>query len=340
MSLEELRAQAEAEEEKAEQPEAEEPEQEEADEPETEQEETEEPEAAEAEESEDFELELEGESTPSQQKPDPIEVLQHKLGRKNRQKKKVEEERDSLKEELEQIKAMLKGQQPQPTQQRSTQSQPGVNYPQVPLLYEKYKGKALETAEEYNAAYQDWMRECREIDQRHAQAEQAQNQNRERFESMTKELASRAAKFASENKVSVDRVADALDKATSEIDEATKIDGALAYLLDSVGDGSERVAYYIGTNDGAMSQIKGLLRDDPQGFKAIAHMTRLAEKLRPKHSRKVSKAPEPDQPLRGDSSKGTASAKKVQDLWDKAKTPKEMLEARKKARELGVKLDT
>lgn len=332
MSLEELRAQAEAEETKAEQPEAEadEPEQEEP-----EQEETEEPEAEEAEESDDFELELEGEPEPDQQKYDPVEVLQHKLSRERKKKQKARSEVDELKEQISRLTEMMQGGQQQP-QQAAPQAQSAAE-PKIPDLYDSgIDGDR----DKYDRAMKKWFQDYQAYQNRHQQAEQAQNQNRERFESMTKELATRAAKFASEHKVSVDRVADALDKATSEVDEATGIEGALAYLLDSVGDGSERVAYYIGTNNGAMSQIKGLLKDDPQGFKAIAHMTRLAEKLKPKHSRKVSKAPEPDQPLRGDSSKSSPSAKKVQDMWDKAKTPDEMMAARRKARELGVQLNT
>lgn len=329
MSLEELRAQAEAEEAKAtEEPEAK------ADD--LEQEEAEEPEAEEAAESEDFELELEGEPEPDQQKYDPVEVLQHKLSRERKKKQKARSEADELKEQISRLTEMMQGGQQQP-QQAAPQPSQNMAEPRVPDMYDPgIDGDR----DKYDRALKQFWRDWESYNDRHKKSEQAQNQNRERFESMTKELATRAAKFASENKVSVDRVADALDKATSEVDEATGIDGALAYLLDSVGDGSERVAYYIGTNNGAMSQVKGMLRDDPQGFKAIAHMTRLAEKLKPKHSRKVSKAPEPDQPLRGDSSKSSPSAKKVQAMWDKAKTPEEMMAARRKARELGVDLNT
>lgn len=329
MSLEELRAQAEAEEKvEAEQPEPELEVEEEA-EPETE--ENDEPEAAEADD--DFELELEGEPEPDQQKYDPVEVLTHKLSRERKKKQKARSEVDELKDQIEHLTKMMQGgQQSQPAPQPQSAAEP-----KIPDLYDQgIDGDR----DKYDRAMKQWFQNYQAYQNRHSEAEQVQSKNRERMESMTKELASRAAKFSQENKVSVDRVADALDKATSEVDEATGIDGALAYLLDSVGDGGERVAYYIGTNDKAMTQIKGLLRDDPQGFKAISHMTRLAEKLKPKHSRKVSKAPEPDQPLRGDSSKGNPGTKKVQAMWDKAKTTSEMMEARRKARELGVKLDT
>lgn len=334
MSLEELRAQAESEETKATEqpePEADEPEQEEP-----EQEEAEESEAEEAQESEDFELELEGEPEPGQQKRDPVEVLTHKLSRERKKKREARSEVDELKDQISRLTSMMQGGQQAQPQQSAPQAQSAAE----PVFPDMYDSGIDGDRQKYDAAVKRYFADMQNYQARHNQAEQAQHQNRERFESMTKELATRAAKFASENKVSVDRVADALDKATSEVDEATGLDGALAYLLDSVGDGSERVAYYIGTNNGAMSQIKGMLKDDPQGFKAIAHMTRLAEKLKPKHSRKVSKAPEPDQPLRGDSSKSSPSSKKVQDMWDKAKTPDEMMAARRKAKELGVKLDT
>ena len=89
-----------------------------------------------------------------------------------------------------------------------------------------------------------------------------------------------------------------------------------------------------------MSQIKGLLKDDPNGFKAISHMTRLAEKLKPKHSKRVSSAPDPDQPLKGDGS--TAQSRKLQEQYDKASETtnfERMREIKRKAEKLGVKLN-
>lgn len=327
MSLEDLRAQAEAAENEAEQPE-----EEVIEEPEQDGDETEEPEAAE--ESDDFELELEGEPEPDQQKYDPVEVLQHKLSRERKKKQAARSEVEELQDQIKQLTQMIQGGQQQQPQQPAPQTRSAAE-PVFPDLYDKgIDGDR----QKYDAAVKKYFAEMQSYQTRHNEAEQVQQKNRERFESMTKELAGRAAKFASENKVSVDRVADALDKATSEIDEATGIDGALAYLLDSVGDGSERVAYYIGTNDNARTQIKSLLQQDPNGFKAISHMTRMAEKLKPKHSKKLSKAPEPDQSLKGDSANTGSVAKKLQAQWDKASKREDMVEIRRKAREAGVQL--
>lgn len=330
MSLEQLRAKAEAEDTEAteaEEPEAEVEEPEQPEEPEAEQEETEEPEAEEAEESEDFELELDGEPEPDQQKPSPEEALVYKL---TKQKQKTREYKTELEELKAEIAALKSGQsQPQP---QSQPQQTRHDYPPVPLLYEN----GIDTPEQYQKAYQKWVADCKAIDQRQAEANQQQSEYKGQMEEMTRNLARRVGKFASEHKIKDDRVIGAIEKATSEVDEATKIDGSLAYLLDSVGDGGERVAYYIGTNDVAMSKVKELLQADKSGLKAIAHMTRLAEKLKPRQAKRTSKAPEPDQPLRGDGS--SASAKALQDKYDKARDPQEMLRLRKKARELGHKL--
>jgi len=334
MSLEQLRAQAEAEDEtKAEQPEAEE--EVEGDKPEAEQEESEEPEAKEAEESDDFELELEGEPEPDQQKYDPVEVLQHKLSRERKKKAAARSEVDELKDQIAQLTQMMQGgKQPQQAPQQSQ----SMAEPTIPDLYDEgINGDR----QKYDAAMKKWFADYQAFQGRHKEAEQVQTQYREQMEGMTKSLAERAAKFASENKVKVDVVADALDKATSEVDQATGIDGSLAYLLDSVGDGSERVAYYIGRDASAMAKVKQLLQEDNKGFKAISHMTRLAEKLKPKHSRKISKAPEPDQPLRGDGTTGSTSKikQKLQQRLDKAKTGPEMQEILREARKAKVSLD-
>lgn len=292
------------------------------------------PEAEEAEESEDFELELEGEPEPDQQKYDPVQVLQHKLSRERKKKREAKTEVDDLRDQVSKLTQMLQG-----GQQAQSQQAPQTRSAAEPVFPDLYDQGIDGDRQKYDSAVKRYFADINAYQSRHNEAEQVQSKNRERMENMTKSLATRAAKFSKEHNVSVDRVADALDKATSEVDEATGIDGALAYLLDSVGDGGERVAYYIGTNGTAMSQLKGLLRDDPQGFKAISHMTRLAEKLKPKHSKRISKAPEPDQPIKGDGA--PASSRKLQEMYDKASTKsdiKGMREAKRLAEQRGVKL--
>ena len=336
MSLENLRAQAETEEEattEAEEPETQdELEQEEAEDAETEEGSSDEEEGEEADEvesSEDFELELDGEPDPDQQKPSPEDALVYKLTKQKQKTREYKSEIDELREEL---KALREGRQPQA---QSRQQQPAQQYPPIPVLYED----GIDTPEQYRAAFMKWEAERQAIDRRNAQADQQQSEYKRQMEDMTHNLAKRLGKFASEHKIKDERVISAAEKATSEIDEATKIDGSLAYLLDSVGDGGERVAYYIGTNDAAMTKVKGLLQQDKTGMKAIAEMTRMAERLKPKHSSRTSKAPAPDRPIKGDGS--PMASRKLQDEYDKASDKSDlagMRNAIRKAEELGVKL--
>lgn len=338
MSLEDLKAQAENEEEvtqEAEEPETQdEPEEEPDNEPDTDEGSSEEEEGNEAEEdeaSEDFELELDGEPETGQQKPSPEDALVYKLTKQKAKAREYKSEIDELREEL---KALREGRQSQP-QAQSRPQQPAHQYPPVPVLYED----GIDTKEQYTQAYQRWMAECKAVDERNSQADQQKSEYKRQMEEMTHNLAKRLGKFATEHKIKDERVISAAERATSEIDGATKIEGSLAYLLDSVGDGSERVAYYIGTNDAAMSTVKELLQKDNSGLKAIAHMTRLAEKLKPKHSSRTSKAPAPDRPIKGDGS--PMASRKLQEEYDKASEKSNLAAMRKvvrKAEELGVKL--
>jgi hypothetical protein len=287
-------------------------------------------ETEEAEESEDFELELEGEQDPSQQKPKPEQALVHKLTKERRKRQQAQSEADDLRAKIEALEARLAGGTPQAEPQQAPRSVPA----KFPDLYDKGIGG---DREKYNQAVQDYLMKVRQAEDEQSRQAQQKDQYRQVVEKKTERLAERAAKFMQENKIKEDRVISAIERATSEVDSTVKLDGALVHLLDSVGDGSERVAYYIGTNEDAMSKVKELLSSDPNGLSAIAHMTRLAEKLKPKGIRKTSKAPEPDEPLRGDGS--SVSAKRLQDQYDKESDPNKLLKLRQKAKELGVKLN-
>lgn len=278
--------------------------------------------------SEDFELELDGESEPDQQKPNAEQALVHKLTKQRKKRQEAESEVAELRRQLEELKS---GKSAQPTQ---TQPQAAdIDLPTFPDMYDK--GIDGDRAK-YDQAIKAWWKQAKAAEQAQTQKGQQTEQQREQLEQKTVNLAKRTAKFMQENKISEKLVINALERATSEVDAATKVDGALAHLLDSVGDGGERVAYYIGTNETALEQVKALLAKDPSGLSSIAHMTRLAEKLKPKHSRKTSKAPSPDEPLRGDGS--PVSARRLQEKYDKASSPTELYKLRQEAKKAGVKL--
>lgn len=284
-------------------------------------------ETEEATESEDFELELDGESEPDQQKPSAEAALIHKLTKQRHKRKEAEDEVAELRRKLEQYESG------QSAPQQRQQAAPAVELPQFPDMYDE--GIEGDRAK-YDKAVKAWFAASKEAEQAQSRQSQQTDQYRQQLEEKSTNLAKRAAKFMQENKIKPERVISAIERATSEIDSVTKVDGALAHLLDSVGDGSERVAYYIGTNETAMSKIKEALAKDPNGLSTISLMTRMAEKLKPKHSTKTSKAPSPDEPLRGDGSPVTA--RRLQEKYDKASTPSELFKLRQEAKKAGVEL--
>ena len=332
MSLEDLRALAEAEEVDAgvvDQKAEEEPEEVEGGEPEADSEESEVDQDTD-EASEEYELELDGEPEPGQQKPTPEEAILHKLTKQRKKRQQAESENDALKARLAELEARLNG---QPVQQAQATPKE-IQYPGIPVLYGKYKGQELNDEASYQRAFQDWWSECRRIDEHNANRGKQESQYRQQIEDKTRKLAERVGKFATQYNMKDDYVVDAVQRATEEIDGSTGIEGSFAHLLDAVGEGGEKAAIYVGSKPDELERVKGLLAEDPTGLKAIAHLTRIA--TRKPAQRKTSKAPEPDQPLRGDG--GTASARKLQAQYDKESDPMKLMRLRKKARELGVKL--
>jgi hypothetical protein len=107
-------------------------------------------------------------------------------------------------------------------------------------------------------------------------------------------------------------------------------------VVDILGEGSEKVMYVLGTNEAALTKFNGLMASDESGFKAIAYLTELKLKVKPKRRTK-SAAPEPDRAAKGASVTNTALQKQF-DKADKAGDAGEMLKLRRQARKAGVKL--
>ena len=330
MSLEELRAQAEAEDTEIETVTEPEPTgEQESDEAEEGNSEAEGKEAEAEEESDDFELELDGEPEPGQQKHNPVESVVHKLTKERKKRQAAQSEADDLRAKVEALEARLASGSPAPR----PQSQPATQVPKFPDMYDKgIDGDR----QKYDAAVKKYFTDVEQAKAQQSQQTEQQRKAQQELDDKRLKLAEAAAKFAQDNRIKGDRVVDAVQKAYDAIDQSTGIDGALVHMLASVGEGSERVAYYLGTNDTAMTAIKSKLESDPTGFAAIAEMARMATKLKPKGNRKISSAPEPDEPIKGDGS--SASAKALQDKYDKESDPQKLMALRKKAREMGVKL--
>lgn len=70
-------------------------------------------------------------------------------------------------------------------------------------------------------------------------------------------------------------------------------------VISTLGDGSEKVMYYLGRNKNALTALQAAMMDDPSGMKAMAQLGRIsAEVTAPR--KKQSTAPKPSAQIRGD----------------------------------------
>jgi chemotaxis protein histidine kinase CheA len=331
MSLEQLRAQAE-EIESQDQPEME-------DQPELDVEQPEEPEVDETENDGDseFELELEGDSpAPAPSKPKPEEALVYKLTKEKKKRQAAQNEASEKNAEIEQlrqeIEALKSGNQP------VNQLQDGE--PTFPVMYTN----GVETKEDYDQAVKKYFADMAKYESKSKQLEQSQAQVKEQVKAQAESLARDAGRLIEAQRkvhknLNEDAIIEAIESAQDQVESHLNIEGSFTYLLNSLGEKSADVAYFLGRNEKAMGKLKQVLDEDPNGLKAVAYLTELKHRLKPT-TKKTSSAPEPDEPVKGDAvpKNGAALKKAYEDAANKGDFNK-LKEIRRQARESGVSLD-
>jgi hypothetical protein len=89
-------------------------------------------------------------------------------------------------------------------------------------------------------------------------------------------------------------------------------------LISTLGEGSEKVMYYLGRNANALAQLEAALLRDPSGMQASVLLGRkLAEVTQPQ--KRVSRAPAPPKQIQGDSGQGEpANVRKLREKYSNA----------------------
>lgn len=82
-------------------------------------------------------------------------------------------------------------------------------------------------------------------------------------------------------------------------------------VISLMGEGSEKVAYYIGRNPKAQQEIKQALIDDPRGFKVMRLMGKY-DAVVSSPTKRVTRAPKPNTEVRGDQASTRISQLKKQ----------------------------
>lgn len=259
----------------------------------------------------------------------PEQALVHKLTKEKKKRQEIAATAEDLASENERLKRQLaeieKGKAPQPTQ----------SVPKVPVMYED----GINTVEQYNQAMAEYWQQQRQMEAKQAEAAAQKQREAEQTQERANRLSERAKNFITSNKIKSDKAVDEITAGVQGLDEMLGIEGTALKLLDTVGEGSEKVAYWLGRNPNALNTVKELVNEDPYGFKLVHWLTVKANEFNSKSLAKnrISKAPEPDEPLRGDGNSSEV-AKSLQAQYDKAKDYDELVKIRAKAKAAGIKL--
>jgi len=310
-------------------------EQESAEEPESPHYEEEEGEPEDDDQGSEFLLTVDGEEPESEQDSDEKaqQAILHKLKKERKKRQDAQSEVDKLRAENEALKSQFSSGS-SPVQSTATQ---GTTAPKPPNLWSP---EINGDEQKYAQAFQQWFQDVSGAKEQEHSAERQQKKAQERMDRIRESVATASVSFAKQHKINTDRVAGALETAVDDIDAHYGMEGTLLNLLDTIGEGSEKVGYHLGTSEAARDKLKKVLGEDRSGLKAAAYLAELKAKLKPKATKKVSSAPEPDEPLQGDGK--SESAKQLQSRYDKAAKNgdlKELRRVRSKAKELGVDLE-
>lgn len=287
----------------------------------------------ETEEVDEIDFHLEGEE-PQASKYTPEQSLVHKLTKAKKQRKEAVSEVEELKRTVEALQAQM-------TQAPQVQAQPQMAQvpaytPKAPELYDADIGG---DRAKYDAAMYRYTQGSYQLMQQQSQAEVQQTQQAAAHEKAQNEralkLAERSTSFIQSNKVKPEAATNAIQAGVSGLDEALGVEGSALGILEMIGEGSEKLAYYLGKNSEALNTVKQLIAKDPNGLSAVTWLTKTAGKLTRKNQH-ISKAPTPDEPLTGDGSSATAA--KLQSEYDKENDVSKLVKMRQKARDIGITL--
>lgn len=107
------------------------------------------------------------------------------------------------------------------------------------------------------------------------------------------------------------------------------VDSLIANLVN-IGEGSEKVMYYLGNNASELTRFKSTLKDNSRGLQTSMFLGRLLEKVT-KPIREKSNAPKPQKQLKGDSSITSSMYKR----WSKSTDVSERVKLKREAAKAG-----
>lgn len=242
---------------------------------------------------------------------------------------KLEKRHTSEVEELKRkIEALEKG--------RSTQQPADTGQKPMPTLEAHDYDEA-----KYQKAMQDWVvnnaQSVTKSTLEQQRQEERQQQQRQALEQSVDSHYQRAATLAKEAGIS-DEVYQQTDLAVRQaIDSAMPGQGDLVtdQLISRLGEGSEKVMYYLGRNAGEREKLRTALTSDPSGLSAVILLGELKGRLS-SPPKKTSKAPAPARRAEGGGTGGDGKVDKLRRAYQKETDTQKRFDMRRKAKQEGI----
>jgi hypothetical protein len=265
--------------------------------------------------------------------------IQKHIGMKQRLKGKIEAQSDELSAqqgEIDSLKAKLAQYEsgtPAPTK---PVSEP-VSDLEIPMEHD------FDTPEEYRAAMVKYQNDFFD---RRMQAREKTSEASGRKQKFEADLAEgtdahyqRAEELINQHSIDPELYKTADRNVRIAVEQALPNRGEMItdFLISSMGEGSEKVMYFIGRNEAQRNKLQSLLREDPNGIKASIWLgTVLADKASAK-SKSISQAPAPAARVKGGdkSASGEALQRKYKDAHKK-RNVQEAYNIKKQAKKQGV----
>lgn len=239
---------------------------------------------------------------------------------------KVEEEKDSEINKLRaEVEALKGGGQYHPTMQIKKPTREEFDYDD-----DKYE----EALGDY---YAKLVKSNLESDNQKAQQQKAIEQQQQAMSQRVDGHYERAAKLSKESGISAEDFA-ASDKAVRRVVASIPnfgeqgADLAVDALISQMGEGSEKLMYYMGRNTHAQAKFKAALEEDPTGIKAMFLLGEMKAKVM-EPVKKVSTAKKPAAQAKGEGEQKSVTNWKRK--YDKAKSPQERFAIRREAKKAG-----
>lgn len=168
----------------------------------------------------------------------------------------------------------------------------------------------------YDAAVDEWqMKRFNAQQQSQQQQSQVSKQHQDLMSKVSQEADAhyqRAEKLVASGAVSADSYTQADSAVRSAFEQLYPNNGdavtdAMIMQLNSVGEGSEKVMYFLGKNPSALATLKSKLQSDPSNLQAMMYLGTLQAKVTHSPTKKVSQAPKPGTQLKGEETTSAAA---------------------------------